>query len=151
MQLLLAQGIGANGMYAGDALFLPTARRMLQQAELLADFVVVDSPPLLAVIDALELARAADAVLIVARLGSTDLRRLTALGALLDGAHIVPVGLALIGADVPGGRESYDYKYRSNDGEVMLGRSADSARSHNSSAVLADAPRAEVGRVRDRT
>jgi Mrp family chromosome partitioning ATPase/capsular polysaccharide biosynthesis protein len=107
VSFLLAESGRTDGSYSGDALFLPSAQRMLERAEQLADFVVVDSPPLLAVIDALDLARSADAVLIVARLGSTDMRRLAALGELLQGAHIVPVGIALIGADVPGGRVDY--------------------------------------------
>ena len=54
----------------------------------LADYVVVDSPPLLGVIDALEFARVADKVLIVAQLGRTDMRQLHALGTLLAEAHM---------------------------------------------------------------
>lgn len=109
VKFLLAEGMRSQGT-TGDALFLPTAREMLQQAEQLADFVVVDSPPLLAVIDALELAREADSVLLVAQLGRTDLRRLSALGALLAEAHIDPIGIALIGAELPGGHEVYEYQ-----------------------------------------
>jgi receptor protein-tyrosine kinase len=108
VRFLLAEGMRSQGT-SGDALFLPAAREMLQQAEELADFVVVDSPPLLAVIDALELAREADSVLIVAQLGRTDLRRLSALGSLLAEAHIDPAGIALIGAELPGGTDVYGY------------------------------------------
>ena len=109
IQFLLAEGIGSKGT-SGDALFLPTATAMLRDARELADFVIVDSPPLLAVIDALELAREADSVLIVAQLGRTDLRRLSALGSLLAEAHITPAGIALIGAAAPGGTEVYGYQ-----------------------------------------
>lgn len=109
MQFLLAEGIRSKGT-SGDALFLPTATKMVRDAKELADFVIVDSPPLLAVIDALELAREADSVLIVAHLGHTDLRRLSALGSLLAEAHIDPAGIALIGAAAPGGTEVYGYQ-----------------------------------------
>ena len=61
-------------------------------------------------IDALQLAREADLVLIVAQLGRTDLRRLAALGSLLAEAHIDPAGIALIGAALPGGTEVYGYQ-----------------------------------------
>jgi len=108
LQFLLAEGIRSTGT-SGDALFLPTATKMVRDAKELADFVIVDSPPLLAVIDALELAREADSVLIVAHLGHTDLRRLSALGSLLAEAHIDPAGIALIGAPAPGGTEVYGY------------------------------------------
>jgi Mrp family chromosome partitioning ATPase/capsular polysaccharide biosynthesis protein len=108
LQFLLAEGIRSKGT-SGDALFLPTATKMVRDAKEVADFVIVDSPPLLAVIDALELAREADSVLIVAHLGHTDLRRLSALGSLLAEAHIDPAGIALIGAAAPGGAEAYGY------------------------------------------
>lgn len=111
LRFLLAEGVRVDSAFGGDALFLPSAREMLAEAGRLANFVVVDSPPLLAVIDALELARAADAVLIVARLGRTDLRRLAALGSLMAEAHIVPAGVALVGANLPGDRHGYGYRY----------------------------------------
>jgi polysaccharide biosynthesis transport protein len=112
IKFLLADGMRSQGSLGGDALFLPTVGQMLKEAERLADFVVVDSPPLLAVIDALELAREADCVLIVAQLGRTHLRRLAALGSLLKEAHIAPAGIALIGAELPGGRGAYAYQYQ---------------------------------------
>lgn len=108
VRFLLAEGMRSQGV-SGDALFLPTASQMIKDARALADYVIVDSPPLLAVIDALELARDADAVLLVAQLGRTDLRRLAALGALLAEAHIQPAGIALIGAVLPGGADVYGY------------------------------------------
>lgn len=109
VRFLLAEGMRSKGT-TGDALFLPAATTMLGEAKELADFVIVDSPPLLAVIDALQLAREADLVLIVAQLGRTDLRRLAALGSLLAEAHIDPAGIALIGAALPGGTEVYGYQ-----------------------------------------
>ncbi|MGH2856087.1 MAG: AAA family ATPase, partial [Solirubrobacteraceae bacterium] len=108
VRFLLAEGIRSHGT-SGDALFLPSVSAMLDEARRLADFVIVDSPPLLAVIDALELARHADSVLIVAHLGQTDLRRLSTLGSLLAEAHIDPTGIALIGSAAPGAAEAYGY------------------------------------------
>jgi Mrp family chromosome partitioning ATPase/capsular polysaccharide biosynthesis protein len=123
LQFLLAEGIRSKGT-SGDALFLPTATKMVRDAKELADFVIVDSPPLLAVIDALEIARAADSVLIVAHLGHTDLRRLSALGSLLAEAHIDPAGIALIGAAAPGGTEVYGYHQPPRGGGAAAGATA---------------------------
>ncbi|HLH66928.1 MAG TPA: Wzz/FepE/Etk N-terminal domain-containing protein [Solirubrobacteraceae bacterium] len=111
VRFLLAEGIRSPGA-SGDALFLPTVGSMLAEAAALADFVIVDSPPLLAVIDALELARHVDSVLIVAHLGQTDLRRLSALGTMLAEAHIHPTGIALIGSPAPGESDAYTYQRR---------------------------------------
>jgi Mrp family chromosome partitioning ATPase/capsular polysaccharide biosynthesis protein len=109
VRFLLGEGTRQEGRFSGDALFLPAATRMLSDAAQLADYVVVDSPPLLGVIDALEFARVADKVLIVAQLGRTDMRQLHALGTLLAEAHIEPAGISLIGADLPGGHTLYHY------------------------------------------
>jgi Mrp family chromosome partitioning ATPase/capsular polysaccharide biosynthesis protein len=98
-------------MVSGDPLFLPTVSLMLDEAERLADYVVVDSPPLLAVIDALALAREVDFVMLVVRLGQTHVGRLQALGSLLAEAYIEPGGIAVIGAELPGSRTEYAYEY----------------------------------------
>lgn len=75
------------------------ARRMLVEAEAIADFVVVDSPPLTEVIDALPLAQEADAVLIVVRLGLSRLKRLAELGEILSQGGAYPIGIAEVGTD----------------------------------------------------
>jgi Mrp family chromosome partitioning ATPase len=56
---------------------------MIRDARRLADFVIIDSPPLNEVIDALPLARQADDVLMVARIGKTRLDKLGQLADLL--------------------------------------------------------------------
>jgi Mrp family chromosome partitioning ATPase/capsular polysaccharide biosynthesis protein len=117
VKFLLAEGMRSKGT-SGDALFLPTIPQLLHDALELADYVVVDSPPLLAVIDALEIARAADSVLIVAHLGRTDLQRLAGLGSLLAEAHIDPAGIALIGAGLPGGPDVYSYQTPAGGSEM---------------------------------
>jgi Mrp family chromosome partitioning ATPase len=60
---------------------------------------VIDSAPLTEVIDALPLAREVDDVLLVARLGKTNLRKLTELGEVLAQNDITPVGIALVGVE----------------------------------------------------
>lgn len=120
VRFLLAEGSRRDGRFSSDALFLPSATQMLADAARLADYVVIDSPPLLGVIDALELARAADEVLIVAQLGRTDIRQLYALGALFAEAHIEPVGVSLIGAALPGGHTVYHYGVPRSGGDRRL-------------------------------
>ena len=71
---------------AGKSPHLPFAAvsKLVADAKAVADFVVIDSAPLTAVVDALPFAQAADDVLIVARLGQTRLNKLAELDDLLD-------------------------------------------------------------------
>lgn len=96
LQFLLAE---RSSQPLSDRLSLPAARDLLEEAERLADYVVVDSPPLTEVVDALPLAQNADAVLIVARLGTSRLNRLRDLGDMLAQSGITPAGIVLTGAD----------------------------------------------------
>jgi capsular exopolysaccharide synthesis family protein len=99
-----------------ELLSLPVARKLLDDARELADVVVLDTPPLTEVIDALPLARYVDDVLIVCRLGATNLDRLTRLSDLLDQNEIEPAGFVLVGAGsseeesyyMAGRRETFD-------------------------------------------
>ena len=67
----------------------------------LADYVVIDSPPLTEVIDALPLAQQVDDVVLVVRLGSSNLTQLAHLGDLLDQNGIRPVGFVVVGGPAP--------------------------------------------------
>ena len=89
-----------------ELLSLPTAEGLLEEAERLADFVIVDSPPLTEVVDALPFARHADNLIIVCRLGSTRLPQLARLSDLLYENQIDPTGFALVGV---GGSEVSSY------------------------------------------
>ena len=80
-----------------EVLSLPAAGALLTQAEGLADYVVVDSPPLTEVIDALPIAQEVDDVVIVVRLGSSRLTQLERLSDLLAQNGIRPAGFALVG------------------------------------------------------
>jgi Mrp family chromosome partitioning ATPase len=80
-----------------DRLSTAIAERFMNQARAQADIVVIDSPPLTAVIDALPLAALADDVLVVTRVGHTRLAKLQELHNLLVNHHSYPSGLVVVG------------------------------------------------------
>ncbi len=82
-----------------DRAFSPAAlRRMLEQARKEATFVVIDSPPLNQVPHMLPLASMVADVLVVVRLGTTNLKDLSELAELLAHQHIRPAGFTIVGA-----------------------------------------------------
>jgi polysaccharide biosynthesis transport protein len=83
--------------HLADRLTFAAARRLIGRAKELADFVVVDAPPLTAVIDALPFAEAVDDILIVARIGSSNLNRLSQLNELLLDQGTAPTGFVVVG------------------------------------------------------
>ena len=89
--------VGATGPDIFDRLALPTARELIPQAERLADFVIIDSPPATDVGDVLPMAAQATDVLIVARLGRSRLPRMRELGEILGQNGVRPAGVVLIG------------------------------------------------------
>jgi tyrosine-protein kinase len=95
LQLLL---VDQTDEWLPEVLSLPTAGALLEQASALADYVIVDSPPLTEVIDALPLARQVDDVLIVVRLGTSNLTQLGRLSDLLAQNGIEPSGFVLVGS-----------------------------------------------------
>jgi Mrp family chromosome partitioning ATPase len=95
------------GVELADRLAYGPVGKLVSEARELADFVVIDSPPLTAVADALSLAQLTDRVLVVARLGHSRLNGLEKLAALLR-EHSVPApGLVLVGADRQAGSGYY--------------------------------------------
>ena len=95
---------------AGDiASWLSSAlvRKLVSDAKALADFVIIDSAPLTAVIDALPFAQAADEVVIVARLNQTRLNKLDELNDLLTQHGVTSMGIVLIGEHEMAGRYYY--------------------------------------------
>ena len=112
LQLLL---VDRPGTATADRLSLPTARQLVAEAEALADYVVVDSPPLTEVVDALPLAQQVAGVLVVARLGRTKLRKLQELGEILAQNELRPAGVALVG--VERSRSGYYYAAATADAE----------------------------------
>jgi receptor protein-tyrosine kinase len=94
LQVLL---VDRAGDWLAEVLSLPAAGNVLADALQLADVVVVDSPPLTEVIDALPLAQQVDDVLLVTRLGSSNLAQLGRLGDLLEQNHVRPSGFVVVG------------------------------------------------------
>lgn len=106
LEVLLAD---YEGGWIADLFSIPAARRMIDEARDRADYVVIDSPPLNEVVDALPLARRADDVLIVVRLGRTRLDRVAHLSELLAENGIRPVGFAVVGVSRPSRKEYHYY------------------------------------------
>lgn len=105
IELLLAD---YEGDWLSELFTSPATELLLGQARALADYVIIDSPPLVDVVDTLPLAKLADDVLIVARLGTSRLDKLIQLGELLSENGITPVGVTLIATPRP---RRGDYQY----------------------------------------
>jgi Mrp family chromosome partitioning ATPase/capsular polysaccharide biosynthesis protein len=84
------------GPYLADGL-LAGGSELIRQAKAVADYVVVDAPPVTEVSDALPLSQHVDDVLIVARLGHSRVDRLTNLGEILARQGVRPAGLVVVG------------------------------------------------------
>lgn len=117
LRLLLAD---YEGGWITELFALPTARQLIEDARQLADYVIVDSPPLTDVIDALPLANYVDDVLVVVRLNRTRLAKLAQLGELLAENGIKPAGFAVVGTPRPQ-RSDYHY-YDDHDPKKRRGR-----------------------------
>jgi capsular exopolysaccharide synthesis family protein len=94
MRVLAAE---RSGVELANRLSYAVTRKLLDDAKAISDFVVIDSPPLTEVIDALPFAQLADEVLIVARLDRSRLNKLAELDALLTEYGAATSGLLLVG------------------------------------------------------
>ncbi len=104
---------------------IPAARELIAEARKLAEYVIIDSPPLNLVADAVPLARGADDVLIVVRIGETRIKRISELGELLAENRVRPVGFAVVGVPRPLRGESRYYMNEAVDTpEPRRGRSS---------------------------
>ncbi len=97
-----------EGGWISDLFALPAARELIADARRMADFVIIDSPPLTDVIDALPLVDYVDDVVLVAGIGKTHLRKLAQLGELLAEQVVKPAGFAVVGTPRP---KRSDYHY----------------------------------------
>src|SRR4051794_30529787 len=95
LRVLVPEPVGDETSLMGLQPYLP---RLVAMARGLGHYVILDSPPLGQVGDALWLARAADAVLVVARPGRTSRRPLADLRARLERASRRPLGFLVEGA-----------------------------------------------------
>jgi len=73
----------------------------LADAREMAEFVLVDSPPLLVASEAADLARLADAVLLVVRAGRTSIGAAARSAEMLERLGVPLLGAVLVGGDVP--------------------------------------------------
>lgn len=81
---------------------------LVHRAAALADYVVVDAPPVTEVSDAVPISKYVDSVIIVSRLGHSRADQLVNLGEILARQHVTPAGLVVVGGD--SGRKNY-YSY----------------------------------------
>lgn len=113
LRVLLADHAGG---WISDLFSVPAATKMIKDARSQADYVIIDSPPLSEVADAMPLARQADEVLVVVRLGKTRLEKVSQLGEQLNESGIRPVGFAVIGVAKPS-RDAYAYYTQARETE----------------------------------
>lgn len=138
LELLLGTTADAGEI---DRISPESARQLVREAREMADFVVIDSPPMTEVTDALAFAEEADDVVLVARVGASQVRKMSDLGELLTRSRIVPAGVVLVGVSESGG-----YYYRAaSDQRVFAGLLQ--RRSRNDQTLPAYPRSAEPGRV----
>ncbi len=87
----------------------PRMKELIESVSPHFDWIVIDAPPVLAVTDAVELARAADAVLLVARGGSTPYEVAQRAKSAFSASRIL--GFVLNGVMDAPGKGSYNYNY----------------------------------------
>jgi len=117
---LFVLAVNEPGTALADRLSPSVAKRLVDQALELADYVVIDSPPITDVSDALPLATIADEVLIVARLGVSRLSKLSRLQDMLRNQGIFASGFVLVGEGPR--RPGYYYAPDERDGRGGSGR-----------------------------
>ena len=83
------------------------AEELVEAVRPLADFVLIDAPPLLVANDAVELARHADGVLLVARAGQTPLEGARQCAETLGRLEIPLVGAVLVGSEAASSASRY--------------------------------------------
>ncbi len=105
LHLLLAE-LGLEELFSPHA-----AERLIEEAKREFDFVVIDSPPLTEVVDALPIARKVDEVIAVVRLGKSRLRKVKELGELLALNDVRPAGFVVMGTRPERGESYYGYGY----------------------------------------
>ncbi len=108
-----------------DRLTPAVAQHLIRQTMAVSDFVVIDSPPLTSVSDALPLAELADEVLIVARIGASKLTKLRELHDLLSDQGTYSTGIVIIGQPGPPGRRDRYYRPDSDRPSIQDGQQSD--------------------------
>lgn len=106
LSLLLARREHVSKVGLFDATRVQSLLNRLREK---ADVIVIDSPPLPEVAEALELAAAVDAVLLAVRLGHTNRDRLNQLREMLARRGVSPVGLVVTTRRSAQAESPYDY------------------------------------------
>jgi receptor protein-tyrosine kinase len=105
-----------------DALTGERVADLVDELRASADYVIVDTPPILLVGDAFPLVRLADTVIVVAREGRTNKTTAEAVKATLDGLGVLRASIVLTDSH---GSAGYGYGYRAyGQAELDLTRSA---------------------------
>ncbi len=86
-------------------------RQMLDRLAQISEVIVIDAPPVLAVKDALAVAPAANQVLLVARVGSSDIAEVSEAHSYIASAAQTPQAIVLVGTERPEGY-GYDQELR---------------------------------------
>ena len=107
-----------QGARHADRLSPAAAASLVTEAKAQADFVVIDSAPLTAVVDALPVAQAVDGVVVVARLSHTRLNKLGEVFDLLERQGTRPQGCA-VGVE-PGRAYGYEYYGAETDSRASM-------------------------------
>ncbi|MCW3050053.1 MAG: hypothetical protein JWO74_4337 [Solirubrobacterales bacterium] len=92
-----------------ELLSLPRAHEIIDELKETYDWVVVDSPPLNVVADAVAIARSVDDLVFVVRMGRSNLTQLQELGGLVAQHEIEPAGFVVVGVDARRSRYSEYY------------------------------------------
>lgn len=108
LKVLLAEH---SGPWLAELFSLPAAQRCIEEARSLADYVIIDSPPLTEVVDAMPLARAVDDIVVVTRLGGSRVGKIAELAELLAENRLRPAGFVVVGTGRSSAR-SYYHDYR---------------------------------------
>jgi succinoglycan biosynthesis transport protein ExoP len=96
---------------AGEFVARLPLKPMLAELQARSDLILIDGPPLLRAGDAMMLASAVDAVLVVARLNVVRSELLDELGRILDTCPAAKLGLVVTGAEAETGYEHLAYAY----------------------------------------
>lgn len=84
-------------------------REVLDELKQWADWIIIDTPPLLAVADGAAVARFVDGVLLVTKGGSSTREAVKKAGEMIESAGGRLIGSAVWGLDAVGGRSGYGY------------------------------------------
>ena len=84
-------------------------REVLDELKQWADWIIIDTPPLLAVADGAAVARYTDGVLLVTKGGSSTREAVKKAGEMIESAGGRLIGSAVWGLDAVGGRSGYGY------------------------------------------